>query len=82
MLKGETELVDGGESDIEDSLASMDFGATAGAGFNYQITPGNWITMDARYGMSFSEFYEDVDDAKSRGLSVNLGFTFPLGSAE
>ena len=77
-MKGEVELVGGGESDVENQMSSREFGATGGLGFNYQITEGNFITFDARYGFGL-QMYETGDN---KNRVSDMWFTFPIGSAE
>lgn len=81
VLKADQDIKGGKSRSIEDGLNSFELGATAGAGFNYQIMPGNWITFDARYAFGLTDVGETGDN-KNRGLGINVGFTFPIGSAE
>jgi hypothetical protein len=66
------------------NYTGMDFGVTAGAGFNYALANQRWINFDVRYGLGLINVInrERVPNlnASNGALSVNLGFSFPLGN--
>lgn len=73
-----------GETDLRntsDNYTGADFGITAGAGFNYALANQRWINFDVRYGLGLVDVIKFQNLNGSNGaLSVNLGFSFPLGN--
>lgn len=60
---------------------AVDFGATLGGGLNYNLGSKSWINFDVRYGIGLIDISKDPNvTMTNRGLSVNLGVSFPIGS--
>lgn len=62
-----------------------DFGITAGAGLNYALANQRWINFDVRYGLGLTDVIKVAGangnlNGNNSSLSVNLGFSFPLGN--
>ena len=77
--------VDGlGSADLGDFVKGFEFGATIGAGIEYQLTSMS-LTFDARYSLGASTIAEDDEstgesaDVKNRGIGLMVGAKFPLG---
>jgi hypothetical protein len=73
---GETEL-----RNTTQNYAGTDFGITAGAGLNYALANQRWINFDVRYGLGLVDVIKVPGfNGNNSALSVNLGFSFPLGN--
>jgi len=68
----------------------FDVGAVVGAGVNREFGNDNWLYVDVRYTMGFTNIYKDGQEAVpafgvsstnawNRVMSVNVGVSFPLG---
>lgn len=69
--------------DLELDVATVDVGATVGAGFQFQVLrePSVALSAEAFYSHGFREVQnvEGVNPAKSRAISVQAGLSFPVG---
>lgn len=71
----------GGDSDIDDELNLVDFGITAGVGFDIKVGPG-YVTLEARYMRGFVDIFDDdevtenAEDIVNQSISFMGGYTY------
>lgn len=81
LMTGKAKYENNSTAGIKDQLNSTDFGALVGAGAHFKITGENWLIVDARYGFGFNDITKaNASTIKNRGLSINIGVSFPLGN--
>ncbi len=73
----------GVEVDVKDRYNNLDLGLLLGAGLHYKISEsgGNWLILDVRYGIGFSDIAKPglgTSNITNRALSFNVGISFPL----
>ncbi len=68
------------EVDIKDSLKSVDFGVTAGAGISY-LVGSSLLGLDARYTAGLTKIDDTAaeSDVKNSDIAIFLNYTFSLG---
>ncbi|GAB4119011.1 MAG: porin family protein [Thermoflexibacter sp.] len=71
------------EVDVKDRYNNLDLGLLLGAGLHYKISEsgGNWLILDVRYGIGFSDIAKPglgTSNITNRALSFNLGISFPI----
>jgi hypothetical protein len=64
-----------------DVLQGFDWGLIAGAGFNYRIKRNTWFNFDLAYTNGLKDVTEAAGYHANRNITMNLGVTFPLGTA-
>ena len=81
----------GGETSVSNStlltktnkvLQGSDYGFIAGAGFNYRLKPNTWFNFDLAYTNGLKDVTEAPGYHASRNITLNVGVTFPLGTAK
>jgi hypothetical protein len=88
LVGGKTKLevdeVDANVLNSKDLFEKFDVGLNASAGANFNIGNGRWLNTDITYYHGFKQIYQpptDID-VHNRGLGINIGITFPLGTAK
>ncbi|MEI9810142.1 MAG: porin family protein [Bacteroidota bacterium] len=74
------------EADSKDAFTRFDIGLNAAAGANFRIGTNKWLNTDITYYHGFSNVFEDAGEknkkVRNRGLGINIGITFPLGTVK
>jgi hypothetical protein len=82
LLGGETKYPNSTLTTKSDKvLQGFDWGLIAGAGFNYRIKPNTWFNFDLAYTNGLKDVTEAAGYHANRNITLNLGVTFPLGTA-
>ena len=82
LLGGETSSSNSTvKTKTSDVLQGFDWGLIAGAGFNYRIKPNTWFNFDLAYTNGLKDVTEAAGYHANRNITLNLGVTFPLGTA-
>jgi hypothetical protein len=72
--------------DIGFLTAGVDFGVVVGAGFNIDLGPTKFITVDGRYSLGFADWTDepliDVVELKNSGVEIMAGMGFRFGGGE
>lgn len=87
LVGGESKVYSSGEATetvkTKDFTESFDFGLTGAVGANFRIAPATWLNADIAYYHGLTNVIKDAGvDAKNRGLGINVGVTFPLGTVK
>jgi hypothetical protein len=65
---------------VTDNYKAADFGALAGAGFNYRIAEATWLNFDAAYHIGGTDIPKnqpsESDPVKNRGFTFTAGVGF------
>ncbi len=71
----------GDDIDLDDTIEGFELAAVGGVGLHYQFTNENWAILDVRYHWGISDIHNDDNvELTNQVLSVNLGFSFPVGN--
>ena len=77
-LSSKAEIESGGVSvdlDWGDDIKTTDFGVVVGGGVDFALG-SRPVTVDARYTLGLTSFYDSPDDVKNGVISVMLGLPF------
>lgn len=58
-----------------DLYNDTDFGAAVGGGLHYRVGDGQWLYLDARYGLGLSDVTKASGNVYNRVFSINIGFS-------
>jgi opacity protein-like surface antigen len=83
-VTAEFEDTDGSTEDASDVTEDFEFGATLGAGLEFQMSSFS-LVFDGRVSLGATSIFDtdpsdDVAEAKNRGFALMAGVEFPLGS--
>jgi outer membrane protein W len=67
-------------TDLKANSESTDISGVLGLGFNYNLSKGIWLNMDARLGWGFTDINKATPEAYNRYGAVMVGLSFPLGN--
>lgn len=88
LVGGRTKLEvneeDANEYEADEIFEKSDIGLTASAGANFNLGKGRWLNTDLTYYHGFKQILRpptDID-VNNRGIGINIGITFPLGTAK
>jgi opacity protein-like surface antigen len=74
-------VTNGDEEDLKDTIKDFDFGLGFGAGVSFPAG-NNMVFVEGRYALGLTNVDDDPDDpidAKTKGIQIFAGITFPLG---
>ena len=68
-------------TDVTSSIKRFNFGATAGAGLAYPLSPKNKLFFDARFEYGFLNIQKYSEDGKNNtgNVLLSLGYSYCLG---
>jgi outer membrane protein W len=66
-----------GTTTVTDNYKGTDFGALAGAGFNYKLAEATWLNFDASYHIGATDIPKDPEEGSD--AVKNTGFAFTVG---
>jgi hypothetical protein len=69
-------------TDIKANYESTDISGVLGLGFNYNVSKGIWLNVDARLGWGFTDIVKVTPEGYNRYGALMFGLTFPLGNYE
>jgi hypothetical protein len=80
----ETNGIKTGEPAARDIFTSFDIGLTTAAGANFRLGKNIWLNTDLAYYHGFSDVFENSPTLKmrNRGIGINIGVTFPIGTVK
>ena len=79
-IKSDGEVVS--EMDSKDAFKSIDFGLQAAAGANFRVARNTWLNTDITYYHGLINIHEVSDKVFNRGLGLNVGLTFGIGTVK
>lgn len=81
---GKTKVYEDGEviseTKTKDNAETFDFGVTGAIGANFRIAKATWLNADIAYYHGFLDVPTADVSAKNRGIGINVGVLFPLGT--
>ena len=73
--------VEGVSFDVKSAYKPVDFGLTLRGAVNIGMKRGQWVNLDARYGLGLTDVAKDPNFRLRHGsFSVDVGYSFPLGN--